>query len=237
MSDTAILIISISALFASMTFIFIYSLKSILNKANIDNSANILTLLNSVEEKLRTKIQSEEIVQITHPASDALIRKIQEQEFRIESLQKQVESYKSVSANVYLAWALPREDKAAYLLRLHNDTADTLYGISFSVDSKYQDFMKLFNEKDTCDPQGKINLFFVPGVWETNPQHGPTADRISFIEKWIENKVEPIEFTISYSLTPHSEKIEQKIFFTKENLTNNFRNSLRASKSNLTLLT
>lgn len=177
------------------------------------------------------------VEELPKPASNALLKTVQEQEKKIEFLQAQLSNYKRDTQGVYLKWATPREDKAAYLLRIYNDSYGKIYNIKHSVDPKYADFMKLFSNQEACESEKSVNLFFVPGTWKNIPQQGPTADRLTFVEKWIENRMEPIKFIVEYSTDPISNTtIQLEIFFTKDNLTSNFRSVLHSSRNNLTLL-
>ena len=181
----------------------------------------------------------EEVTMIDIPkqASEAFLKTMHQQEQKIEFLQAQLTNFKRETQGIYLKWANPREDKAAYLLRLYNDSPEKIYNVKFSVNEKYEGFMKLFHEKLDCESEKSINLFFIPGVWQNIPQQGPTADRLTFIEKWIENRMEPIKFTVEYLTEPlGNSSIKLDILFTKENLTINLRSVLQASRNNLTLL-
>jgi len=115
-------------------------------------------------------------------------------------LEKKIEKFKRPHVGATLSWESCREDKAAYLLRLNNDSPEKIYNIAIEIDERYVEYVNLFCKKNECDSESTLDIFFIPGGW-TNLEQGE-ATREKFVSEWLKNDLEPILFTIKYTKTP-----------------------------------
>jgi len=159
--------------------------------------------------------------------SKSVSKTVESQIQQINTLEQQVKLFKRKPEGVIAKWAPPREDKAAYLLTIYNDTPEKIYNISLTVESKYKDCSQVLFENSTCESQKQVLGFFVPGGWSR--QADLMTSRDHFVALWIQNKLNPIKFTISYTKTPISSDQKQKIeiIFDRTCLTQHLTNKIR----------
>jgi hypothetical protein len=191
-------------------------------------------ILNKVKvQSSNTKIP-DELSQIP----TTLTKVVEKQAQEIDSLSKQLDTFKRKSTGVNVKWDKSREDKAAYRIIIYNDSPERIFNISVEIDQAYREVSTLYSDNATCDAEKHINAFFLPGIWAVKNTDS-TIGRQKFCEAWLQNKLEPIKFVIRYTKTPSLDQDYQEIslYFATDNLTKHLKTSLQALKSHpLTLV-
>lgn len=144
-------------------------------------------------------------------------------------LEKKIEKYQRPYVGLILNWEPCREDKAAYLLKIYNDSSETIYNISIEFDSRYTDCSGLFIKRDICEPEKSLNLFFIPGGW--TDLNSEESNREKFTKVWVQNNLEPIKFTVKYTKTPLKDNfLTGEINFTTEQLSKHLERKISNHK-------
>lgn len=160
---------------------------------------------------------------------------VESQTQQIVKLEKELSLFKREDTGVLAKWAPPREDKAAYLLTIYNDTPETIHNISVEIEERYRSVCKIFFEKSQCDPQKQVLVFFIPGGY--SKETDLMTSRNGFVTSWMKNKLEPIKFVVKYSKTPIAGDFqEMELLFNRTNLTKHLANKIRTIHKKLTIL-
>ena len=159
---------------------------------------------------------------------------VERQTKQIAQLEKKLTLHERKGQGVVTDWAIPREDRSAYLLELYNDSPNKIFNVEAQINPTYETYCKLFWKNNKIEPEKTLHLFFVPGGW--TPISPNAANRKHFLEVWLENKLQPITFTIRYTEAPNKANFQTiTTEFTTEHLSSHLKRSLAAlqSKPNL----
>ena len=182
------------------------------------------------------KITSKRKLELSNIPESSLARTIQQQALQIDTLEKELKNFKRKNTGINLRWAKPRNDKAAYLLLVHNDSSETIYNIECEIEEAYKSCCTIYSETSTCNTRESVHFFFLPGTWARNIAE-EAVGRQQFVDAWLSNKMQPVKFTVTYSSNPSSnEKETLEIFFTRDNLSEHLKKVIVQSKTHLSIV-
>jgi len=161
---------------------------------------------------------------------------VESQTQQIVKLERELSLFKREDVGVIVKWAPAREDKAAYLLTIYNDTPEKIYNLSIEIDKEYSSVSQIHFEQSSCESQKQVLAFFMPGGW--SKQADKMTSRDGFVAAWMKNKLKPLKFTVKYTTSPiaSDDPTKIEIEFNRTHLTKHMANKIRNTHKKLTVL-
>jgi len=86
-------------------------------------------------------------------------------------------------------WLAPKENCSSYELSLYNDGSEKFFNIDLIIPDRYKNNCYIQKDSTILDPEADLSIFLFPS-------------RQDFADLWIEDLIEPIILTLTYTETP-----------------------------------